>query len=491
MTRLPQPRRLSVKLALVIFGVVTGALAIVYLAVVPQLESRLVAAKTDELERRVPTVVRDLQGRNAFLYQDRVDVYASTLDARVVVFARGNESTLFAIADSSGVLSSDVAGDPIAVKAAETRLAAAGRVTRKGRTFAEVAWPLDSDTVVLLSAPLTDALSNVALVRRSVLVAGLVALLVSGLAGVLASWGFTGRLRRLERAAERIASGNFGEPVVDRGHDEVAELARAFEGMRVRLARLDRARREFIANASHELRTPLFSLGGFLELLDDEDVDEDTRREFLRETRAQVARLTKLATDLLDLSRMDAGQLEVGARDVDLAAAARLVADEFRPVAEASLHPLTVEADTSAHALADEQRVLQVARILVENALRHTPAGTHVDVSVAVAGDRALLAVRDAGPGIAPAEQEHLFERFYRGGDGMASGSGLGLAIASELAATMGGELTFRSGPGETVFTLALPVSEGPAFSRENGEAAAVAGDESQARDAWTPAERG
>ncbi|MDQ3890679.1 MAG: HAMP domain-containing histidine kinase [Actinomycetota bacterium] len=490
MTRVLQPRRLSVKLALVIFGVVTGALAIVYLAVVPQLESRLVGAKMDELERRLPTVVRDLQGRNAFLYQDRVEVYSSTLDVRVVVFARGNESTLLAIADSSGVLSSDVARDPIAMKAAETRLSAAGRVTRKGRTFAEVARPLDPETVVLLSAPLTDALSNVALVRQSVLVAGLVALLVSGLAGLLASWGFTGRLRRLERAAERIANGNFGEAVVDRGRDEVAQLARAFEGMRVRLARLDRARREFIANASHELRTPLFSLGGFLELLDDEDVDEDTRREFLRETRAQVERLTKLATDLLDLSRMDAGQLEVEADDVDLAAAARLVADEFRPFAESSLHPLTVEADASAHTLADEQRVLQVARILVENALRHTPGGTPVDVSVAVAGERVLLTVRDAGPGIAPAEQGHVFERFYRGRDGVASGSGLGLAIASELAARMGGELTFRSHPGETVFTLSLPLSDERAFPRENGGVVVGVGEESQERDAPATAER-
>ena len=90
--------------------------------------------------------------------------------------------------------------------------------------------------------------------------------------GYAGSWVFARRIRRLERAAERIADGMFDEPVIDLGHDEVGELARAFERMRRRLVQLEHARREFIANASHELRTPVFSLGGFLELLDDEDL---------------------------------------------------------------------------------------------------------------------------------------------------------------------------------------------------------------------------
>src|SRR5207244_2143204 len=104
----------------------------------------------------------------------------------------------------------------------------------------------------------------------------------------------------LETAAERIATGRFDEPIVDRGADEVGQVARAFDRMRQQLAQLEHARREFIANASHELRTPLFSLGGFLELLTDEELDEETRREFLTTMRDQVERLAKLATELLD-----------------------------------------------------------------------------------------------------------------------------------------------------------------------------------------------
>ena len=94
--------------------------------------------------------------------------------------------------------------------------------------------------------------------------------------------------------------------------------------MRLRLAGLERARREFIANASHELRTPIFSLGGFLELLDDEDLDEATRKEFLGTAREQVTRLTKLATDLLDLSRLDAGRVQLEREKLDLGALAQL-----------------------------------------------------------------------------------------------------------------------------------------------------------------------
>ena len=97
--------------------------------------------------------------------------------------------------------------------------------------------------------------------------------------------------------------------MVDASQDEVGQLARAFERMRLRLSTLDRARGEFIANASHELRTPLFSLSGFLELLEEHGARAATREEFLGSMREQVARLAKLATDLLDLSRLDAGQL--------------------------------------------------------------------------------------------------------------------------------------------------------------------------------------
>jgi signal transduction histidine kinase len=461
--------RLSLKIGLALFLVVVGALGIVYLAVVPQLESRLVDAKIRELEGSAPAVVTQVERADPFQgYVNLANFFGASLNARVVIFDRLDESTLLSQADSSGLRSGDVLRDPVALEAARTGLRASGRVTRGEREFAEVAVPVGSSKVVLLSASLRDALANVNLVQRSLLLAGLVALLVSWAAGYIAAWRFSRRIRRLERAADRIAAGDFDVPVHDPAKDEVGQLAQAFESMRVRLARLEHARREFIANASHELRTPLFSLGGFLELLTDEELEDDVRREFLVEMRGQVERLAKLATDLLDLTRLDAGQLSVEKAPVDLAAAARTVCEEFRAVAEAADHEVTSAPDGPIHAVGDEQRVLQVARALVENALRHTPAGTKVWVEAGVGEEEAFLAVRDDGPGIPAAEQGHLFDRFYRADGGKAFGSGLGLAIASELAARMEGRLEVRSEPGETVFTCFLPaVPSGHVFSRE------------------------
>ena len=161
--------------------------------------------------------------------------------------------------------------------------------------------------VVLFSSSLSDTLATVHVIERRLGYATLAALAIALVLGSVAAALHARRIRRLERAAERIAQGAFDEPVRDTGDDELGELARTFERMRIQLSRLDSARRAFVATASHELRTPLFALGGFIELLEDEDLDEETRRGFLTTMREQVDRLTKLATDLLDLSRVDAG----------------------------------------------------------------------------------------------------------------------------------------------------------------------------------------
>ena len=457
---------LALKFGLALFVIVVAALGIVYLAVVPRLESRLVNAKIHALEGSSQSVVDQFEKANppSVRYQPLAQFFAGSLNARVVVLQRlpssTNPPTVISIADSNGLTQNDVVTDPIAREALDSGATASGRVTREDHSRAEVAVPLGKNYVVLLSAPLSDVLADVSLVRRTLIFAGFVGLVVSLLGGAFGAWRFSSRIKRLEAAAERIAAGDFSKRVVDPGEDEVGQLARAFERMRLRLAQLDHARREFIANASHELRTPLFSLGGFLELMAGEDLDAAERRDFVEEMAAQVERLTKLATDLLDLSRLDAGQLAVARAELDVAETARTVGEEFRALAEASGHELHVAADGPVPALGDEQRVLQIARILIENALRHTPAGTNVVVSAKTGDSRASLSVRDDGPGVPSGHQEHLFERFYRADGGKASGSGLGLAIARELAARMDGAIELDSQPGETIFTLALPLSD-------------------------------
>ena len=391
--------------------------------------------------------------------QDFVDDAARTANARVVYFevlSGGGTTALLPQYDSQHVLgSTDLVGDPLARAASASGTVERGRVDRGGESFAEVAVPDLRGNVLLLAAPLHDVLANVRLGRDRVLWAGLVALAVAILVGFLAASAFTRRIRRLERAAERIASGDFGEPVVDRAADELGELARAFDRMRQRLSRLDDARSAFIANASHELRTPIFSLGGFLELLEDEDLDDETRREFLATASEQVARLSRLAADLLDLSRIDAGHVRPARDRVDLADVAAALRGEFAGIAAQRQHPLDVRVDAEGAALADRERVMRIGRALVDNALLHTPPGTAVRVIVR----GSTLSVEDEGRGIPLEHREQVFMRFTRLDGTRASGTGLGLAIARELAELMDGRLRLESEPGRTVFTLELPAS--------------------------------
>jgi signal transduction histidine kinase len=458
--RSPTWLSLRAKVGLILFAVVAGALAIVYVAVIPQLESRLVDAKIDELSNVAKTIRPSLARQETPIdLQNAVRVAAEAFNTRVVVVAPYTGDTLQNVADSRDFPANELVQDPVALEVARTGRPSGDRVSRGDGEFAEAARPLDNGRILLLSSPLGDALDNVRLIRRSLLVAGAVALAISWFAGYLLAWNFTRRIARLETAAERVAGGDFETPIVDTGRDEISQLTNAFDDMRARLAVLDRARREFIANASHELRTPLFSLGGFVELLGDDTMDPAVRSDFLAEMRDQIDRLTRLATDLLDLSRLDAGQLEVETVRFDLAATARAVAEEFRAVADADEHELVIDADAPIEVLADEVRVQQIARVFVENAIRHTPRGTTVAVTTGTTDGGAALAVRDDGPGIPAEDQRHLFQRFYRAGGGKASGSGLGLAIASELATRMAGRIDVRSAAGETVFTLALPLA--------------------------------
>ncbi len=465
--------RLSVKLGLVVLAIVAGALGIVYAAVVPRLEDRLVGDRLDELVMSAQPVASQMKAADPFNYDARAGNIQENLGARVVVIGSLGNNTYVPVGDSNEITAPEVLNDPVVQAAFESPVGEVqrGHVERNGER-AEVAVRFNQDTVVLLSASLRDTLASVRLVERTLLLAGIAALLIAWFAGSLAALRLTHRIRRLEEAAGRIAAGDFQQEIVDPVEDEVGELARAFDRMRLRLAHLDRARREFIANASHELRTPLFSLGGFLELMADEDIEPAVRNDFVEEMSAQVTRLTRLATDLLDLTRLDAGQLSVEQAAVDIAESARTVCEEFRAVAEAEKHALSASVDGPAIALADEQRVLQVARILVENATRHTPAGTSIVVSADDRNGSVALSVTDDGPGVPESDQEHLFERFYRAEGGQASGSGLGLAIASELAGRMGGSIEVASRPGETVFTLLLPRANRVFTSkRSDGEA--------------------
>ena len=464
-------RSVGGRLALGLALVVAGALLLADLIVVPSLEKHLIDSKLSQLRHDTPPIVARIDDSTDITLHTTLVKAAQEADARVIYFTPQDfrRKILTVFDDSNPVTSADVENDPLVVKAFDAYpKPVSGTVTSNGKRFAEVGYPLQNGAVVLVRASLRDTIQSIHQVRRRLVIAGLIALLAALVVGYLAAALFGRRIRRLERAAHRIAAGDFSEPVVDRGRDELGQLATAFDDMRQRLLQLEHARREFIANASHELRTPLFSLGGFLELMADEELDPATNAEFMATMREQVARLTKLATDLLDLSRLDAGRMTVEHEQVDLAALADVLADEFRAVALSSGHRLAVENGSEIRALGDEERALQIGRILVENALLHTPPGTPVRITTAQRNGSALLTVEDEGPGIPEEQSGQVFERFFRLEGSVASGSGLGLAIARELAQLMGGAVELETAAGRTAFSLLLQTDMSETVPWEN-----------------------
>jgi signal transduction histidine kinase len=295
-------------------------------------------------------------------------------------------------------------------------------------------------------------------VKGQILLGGLLALLISTGIGIYYARLAGSNIRRLEDAARKVADGNFETPIPISSAGQLGQLARTFNEMQRRLAELDSARKQFIANASHELRTPIFSLGGFVELLEDEDPSPEERAEFVHTMREQIVRLTKLTADLLDLSQLDAGAVAMKSNNVDLGSLAREVAREFGPRADRRGSRLELRTpDLPVIASADPDRVRQVIRILLDNALTHTPEGTKVTVTTYSVNRRAELTVSDDGPGIPRRVHSRIFERFYTADS--AGGSGLGLAIARELAQRMEGRVAIASSKRFTAFTLDLPRS--------------------------------
>jgi two-component system, OmpR family, sensor kinase len=471
------PGGIRTRIVLVLVGIVAGALGTAYMIVVPSLERRLVEARLEQLRQLGAPLARTLP-EDTLLWQDRVESFGVETNARVVAFSVLSKarSSLVVVADSRTKSSRDVQRDPIANEAMLSGEIEDGRVGGPKGGYGEVAFPAGPEAVLLFQVALADSVATVEIVRERLLVATAFALVLALILGLTAAGMLAHRLLRLETAAERIAGGDFGAPIVDHGHDEIGELARAFDRMRVQLAQLDNARKEFVANASHELRTPLFSIGGFLELLADEELDEETRRGFIDTMQGQVQRLAKLSTDLLDLSRVDAGQLTVVREAADLGAVVQMLAGELGHLATSTGHELRTAIDDDVWCLGDDARILQIGRALATNALTHTPRGTHVTLRAGRRGDRAELTIEDDGPGIPASQREAVFARFYRAEGGMASGSGLGLAIAREIARLMGGDVRLDSESRPTVFTLDLPGEPVPhdarrtpvAFSREN-----------------------
>jgi two-component system OmpR family sensor kinase len=294
---------------------------------------------------------------------------------------------------------------------------------------------------------------------RSILFIG--AALAVGLAlimGALLSRSLTAPLQRLAMAVRAVAAGDLDQRVQVEGSTEMEEVALAFNEMTAALGSSEQQRQKMVADVAHELRTPLSVVQGNLRAILD-DVYPLEKAEISRlydETRL----LNRLVDDLRELALADAGQLHLHLRSVDVGQVVQFTVESLSLAAEAQEVGLITQIPTDLPTVqADPDRMAQVLRNLLVNALRHTPSGGSITVSAAPAKDAVEIAVADTGEGIAGEDLSHVFERFWRADPARTrtGGSGLGLSVAQSLVEAQGGRIWAESTPGRgSIFRFSL-----------------------------------
>ena len=298
---------------------------------------------------------------------------------------------------------------------------------------------------------------------------------LAGLVGVVVFAFLTRRLGRLTETVGAFERGARGVRTPEEGRDEVGVLAGAFNRMAATieeqldaLEETDALRRALVANVSHDLRSPIASLRGYLDTLQMRpDAPPAEREEHLARALRAAERMSLLIHDLFDLARFDAAEIRVHAEPARLAELAHDVVTECRASAEREGVSLRLDVEDGLPLVRLDAGLAERALVnLLDNAIRHTPAGGSIGVSVAAAGETVELRVRDTGEGIAPEVLPHVFERFVRADSSRPAdgGAGLGLAIVQRIAMLHGGTVRAESTPGKgSTFTIAFPVAGPPA----------------------------
>ncbi len=423
------------------------------------------AGANDDYERGLETsaalVARGLEkplenfaegGLDMAALETAVTTYANQLNARLTLLDSAGRAWL----DSSGVLpTGNQLANPEITTAFERRITRDTRDNEQGEATVYTAAPIIEDnqllSIVSLSAPASGAQEIVAS-RWLALGVGVGLLTVAAISASLwLSASLVRPLERLRESALRMAGGDLAQRLPEDRSDEIGQLAAAFNHMASQVQRMIEEQRAFAGNASHELRTPLTTIRLRSEALREGTLDEATAQQYIAEIDDEVVRLSSLVSDLILLSRFEAGRAERGQEQVDPVRLARSLMQHLKPQAESRQVQLTLEPLPPLPPVeASQTHMRAVLQNLLTNALKYTPSGGQVSWKLWSENGYLRAEIRDTGQGIAPEDLPHLFDRFYRGDKArtrQVAGFGLGLSLTQSIIAFYNGRLSITS-PG-------------------------------------------
>lgn len=408
----------------------------------------------------------DLLTTQADVLQQRILQMAQNIDSRITVIAI--DGIVLADSEQDPASMDNHSNRPELKQADENGL---GLVSRYSQTLSismrYLALPIidnNQKAYVRVSLPLSIIDQRLERLRNVVIVAASVTAIIALLIGFWIARSFAYPLRKMKRMAQILSAGDYQQRLEINRQDEIGELANALNKLAQTAAQREAVRRDFVANASHELKTPATAIHGLAEtLLDDDEMDDQTRQRFLKKIHEQSLSLSQLVSDLLALSRLESD----GSKDFSLIDLKEIIADSCNTLqSEATAKNITFEIQLPDYEVminGNEKSMLQMIDNLLDNAIKYTPIDGNITVNLSTKEKQAIIKIKDDGLGIDPSEQNRIFERFYRVDKAHSrklGGTGLGLSIVKHIVNIHQGHIDVESALGHgSVFQVTLPLS--------------------------------
>ncbi len=326
--------------------------------------------------------------------------------------------------------------------------------------------------VVFATQPIVDGLAPyIFAIFRMFFTAALVAAVITFILVYLVSYRLTKPLREMSTAVKQYATGDFSKRIAIKrsrfkifGPDETDELIQAFNSMAQALATLEMSRRSFVANVSHELKTPMTTIGGFIDGILDGTIEKEKESQYLKIVSDEVKRLSRLVTGMLNMSKYEAGELDLKPVNFDISEMIFRTLIGFEQIIDKKHIEIRGLDSMNPNSLtADKDMINQVVYNLVDNAVKFTPDGGYIEVSSKSDPEKVIVKIRNSGKGIPSEEIDKIFERFYKIDKSRSydvKGAGMGLYLCKMIVEFHGGQIVARSEVGEyTEFIFQLPLN--------------------------------